>query len=181
MVKRIKTMEQAAAALANRAGGQPEEQERFYTQEEVERIVEERLADARAEFERQLAEAGGGAEQPAQANGFPCPEYGAEDAQLREQSLAERESEIARRELRADAVETLASRGLPGEFAQLLDYSGADACAASIDTLEKVFRGAVQRGVDERIHLSRAKLPHPGGSAQTAMFDRMRSAAGLNN
>lgn len=71
--------------------------------------------------------------------------------QQREAELARREEEVARRELRAQAVQELAARQLPAELGDLLDYTDAERCAASLETVERLFRQAVQQGVERRI------------------------------
>lgn len=48
--------------------------------------------------------------------------------QKREKELADREAAITRKELMAEAKNTLASDGLPQELAEVLDYSDADTC-----------------------------------------------------
>ena len=177
----IETMEQEAVTAQEQGG----EQERVFTQEEVEHIVAQRLACVQAEVEQQLSQARSEgraeAEQLAQMTELQRREHDAQEAREREERLMRRESELTRRELRAEAVDALASRGLPRELEQLLDYRSAAACTASIDLMEKVFRSAVQKGVDERISQSRAQLPRSGGDARAAMIGRMRAAAGLNN
>lgn len=65
--------------------------------------------------------------------------------------LDKREAEITKRELTASAKNTLADKGLPSELAEFLDYTNADTCKKSIDDVEKTFRAAVQKGVEERL------------------------------
>lgn len=163
MDKVMDAMEKLNASVAN----PDEEQERRFTQEDVDRIVAERVAQACREAEAQIQAACGG-------NSYA-------DSDAREEELRNRETEITRRELRAEAIDTLVSRGLPRELELLLDYTDPDRCNASIDALERAFRGAVQRGVDERIKNSRNPLPKTGSSAHGSMLTRMRSAAGLRD
>ena len=98
-----------------------------------EQDIEKRLVSARAEGERI---AGMSAE---------------ERLREREKQLAEREQAITRRELRAMAAQLLASRGLPGELADALCFEDAEACERSIDSVERVFRAAVQQGITQRL------------------------------
>lgn len=119
--------------------------------------------NVRAEFERRLSraleEARGGWEQElerrlisARAEGERIAGMSAEERlREREKQLAEREREITRRELRAMAVQQLAERGLPGELADALCFEDAEACERSIDSVERVFRAAVQQGVTQRL------------------------------
>lgn len=69
----------------------------------------------------------------------------------KEDDLAKREAEITKRELMASAKNTLADKGLPAGLADILVYSDADKCKASIDAVEKAFHAAVQAGVEERL------------------------------
>ena len=71
----------------------------------------------------------------------------------------------------------LAARGLPGELAGVLDYSGQEALDASLDSAERAFRAAVQRGMEQRL---RGEPPRTGTSDPGAAFlARVRAAAGL--
>ena len=52
----------------------------------------------------------------------------------------------------------LAKRKLPGGLLDILNYSDADACSASIATVEKAWRECVQQGVNERLAQSGVSL-----------------------
>jgi len=71
--------------------------------------------------------------------------------QKKEKELADKEAAITKRELMAEAKNTLAEKGLPSTLAELLVYTDADACNTSIGTLEKAFQSAVDVAVEERI------------------------------
>ena len=65
----------------------------------------------------------------------------------------------------------------PGELAGVLDYSGQEALDASLDSAERAFRAAVQRGMEQRL---RGEPPRTGTSDPGAAFlARVRAAAGL--
>lgn len=68
-----------------------------------------------------------------------------------EKELARREADLNKRELMAEAKTTLAERGIPVAFANLLDYSNAETVKASIATVSETYNGAVQAGVDARL------------------------------
>jgi len=72
-------------------------------------------------------------------------------AQKREKELADREAAITKRELQAEAKNTLTGKGLPIELADVLVYTDADACNASIEAVEKAFTAAVQAAVNEKL------------------------------
>ena len=71
--------------------------------------------------------------------------------QKRIKDLEAREREITKKELQATAKNALAEKELPLQLAELLDYTDAKSCNASIDALEKAFRSAVADAVDERL------------------------------
>lgn len=72
-------------------------------------------------------------------------------SQKHEKELAEREAAITRRELAAEAKNTLAEKKLPTELAEVLNYTDADTCKASIEAVEKAFRKAVEADVEEKL------------------------------
>ena len=61
-------------------------------------------------------------------------EAGRAERERLEAGMAQRERDVARRELAAHAREALAARGLPGELAGVLDYSGQEALDESLDS-----------------------------------------------
>lgn len=69
----------------------------------------------------------------------------------KEKDLAAREAEVTKKELMAEAKNTLAGDGLPQELAEVLDYTDADACKKSMDTVKKAFQKAVEAAVEERL------------------------------
>ena len=71
--------------------------------------------------------------------------------QKREKELSDKEAAITRRELMAEAKNTLSDKKLPAELAEILVYTDADSCNKSIAAVEKVFQAAVQAAVEERL------------------------------
>lgn len=72
-------------------------------------------------------------------------------AQKQESALAAREADITRRELMAEAKNTLAEKKLPAGLAEVLNYTDADSCSKSLAAVEKAFQEAVQAAVDEKL------------------------------
>lgn len=94
----------------------------------------------------------------------------------REEQLAQREAEITRRELTAQAKDTLAGKGLPIELAATLNYTDADACSVSLAAVEKAFAAAVSKAVDERL-----RQPAPKSGAENQPLSGVEAAFyGLN-
>lgn len=71
--------------------------------------------------------------------------------QKQEKELKDREAAITRRELMADAKNTLAEKKLPVGLAEVLNYGDADSCSKSIEAVEKAFQEAVQAAVEEKL------------------------------
>ena len=71
--------------------------------------------------------------------------------QKHEKELADREAQITRRELMAEAKNTMTEKGLPLSLADVLNYTDADACNKSIAAVEKAFNAAVQTAVEEKL------------------------------
>lgn len=71
--------------------------------------------------------------------------------QKKEKEMADREAAITKRELAAEAKNTLAEKKLPVSLAEVLNYSDADACKQSIEAVEKAFQEAVEASVEERL------------------------------
>lgn len=88
------------------------------------------------------------------------------DAKQREEKIVAREKAVTLRELKAEAYATLAEKALPKELADVLDYTDAEKCKASIDAMEKAFRAAVQIGIEERM---KGATPKKGASGSGAM------------
>ena len=91
-------------------------------------------------------------------------ERAAYEASRRESALDAREKELAVRELRAEALELLAARGLPKALADAVGYDSREGMLASVDAVERAFRQAVQEAVEERL---RGASPAAGASAQS--------------
>jgi len=130
------------------------------TQEEVNAIIQKRLAAERAKWEKEfrdkLGEAITEAEKLAKMNAEQKAEY---ERQKKEAELTQRENEITRRELRAQARETLAEKGLPKQLADVLVYTDAKSTSESIEAVEKAFRDTVEAGVNERLKGNPPKNP----------------------
>lgn len=71
--------------------------------------------------------------------------------QKREKELADKEAAITRRELMAEAKNTLAEKKLPAGLAEVLNYTDADSCNKSISAVEKAFQEAVEAAVQDRL------------------------------
>lgn len=93
--------------------------------------------------------------------------------QKREKELTDREAAITRKELMAEAKNTLASDGLPQELAEVLDYSDADTCKKSMEKVKEVFQRAVETAVEEKLKGGKPPKKAPGGDTQKALEEQV--------
>lgn len=145
------------------------------TQADVDRIVAREKAKLQKGYDTRLAAAIKEAEARAR---MTAEERAKADAEKAAHELAQREAAITRRELRAQALETLAAGGLPKELADTLNYTDADACAASLEAVKKAFTAAVAAGINDKL---RQPPPKAGAAAGTeeAQLAAVRKAMGL--
>lgn len=101
--------------------------------------------------------------------------------QKREKELADREAAITRKELMAEAKNTLASDGLPQELAEVLDYSDADTCKKSMEKVKEVFQRAVETAVEEKLKGGKPPKKASGGDAQKALEEQVYNIMMGNN
>lgn len=101
--------------------------------------------------------------------------------QKREKELTDREAAITRKEMMAEAKNTLASDGLPQELAEVLDYSDADTCKKSMEKVKEVFQRAVETAVEEKLKGGKPPKKAPGGDAQKALEEQVYNIMMGNN
>ncbi|HEP1818010.1 TPA: DUF4355 domain-containing protein [Streptococcus suis] len=117
--------------------------EKKYTDADVDAIIDKKFAKWKAEQEKAESEA------------KKLSKMNAEDKQKyqldkREQDLADREAEITRRELTAEAKTILSERGLPIELVDVVNLTDADSVRDSIDAIQKTWEAAVLKGVADK-------------------------------
>lgn len=120
-------------------------------QSEFDKRISKALETAKSKWEsdkaKELEAAKSEAEKLAKMNAEQKAEH---ERQKKEAEFSRRESELTRRELTQTAKEIMIEKGLDLSLIDFLNYESADTVKASIDTLEKTFKEAVQKGVDER-------------------------------
>lgn len=121
-----------------------ETQGRTFTRADVSKM----LAAERAKWDKEQEAKESEAKKLAKMNADEKKDY---QLKQREQELADREVEIARKELTAEAKSMLSERDLPVELVAVVDLSSADSVTESINTVQKAWSEAVQKGVSERL------------------------------
>lgn len=94
----------------------------------------------------------------------------------REKELSDREAEVTRKELMAEAKNTLAEKNLPAGLAEVLNYTDADACNKSISAVEKAFQKAVEDAVDERLKGGKPPKKAPETNTQEELETQVYNA-----
>ena len=130
----------------------PEETGKVFTQDEVNKIVENRLNRER----KRLSSLAAGVDP-------------------KETDLLEREKAVTKKELQIHARASLTERGLPEGVLDFLNYESADTCKKSLDDLEKVINDAVQAHMGIVLRGGPAMKKAPVSAPDTAL----RSAFGL--
>lgn len=122
-----------AASAEEQAGTQGEQSEegqeqpeKKYTDADVDRIIAKKIAAERKRMQRLF-----------------------EDEQ-QESEIEKRERDVTRRELMADAKDSLFNDGLPSSLAQILDYSNEDSYKKSYEEVSGIFREAMQQEYKRR-------------------------------
>jgi hypothetical protein len=137
-----------------------------FTQDELNAIIDKRLERERKDAQARIDKAVTEAQKLAKMSADERAEH---EKQAHEKALADREAEITKRELRAEAKSQLSDKGLPIELAEILPYTDADTTNAAIVATEKVFRAAVEKGVTERLKGNAPKVSQP--APQTPSVD----------
>ena len=136
----------------------------------VGKALETNRSKMQADIDAKIQEARTEAEKLAKMNTEQKAEY---EKEKREKELADREASITKRELAATAKEQLAEKGLPLSLADVLNYSSAEACAASIDAVGKAFQEAVEKAVEDR--LSGGKPPKKADDKAAYTMDQIKA------
>ena len=131
----------------------------------VAKALETQKTKLNEDIAAQIANARTEAEKLARMNAEQKAQY---EKEKREKELSEREAKLTERELKATARETLSSKGLPEAFAELLNYTNAEGCNKSIETVEKVYKEAlaagIAAGVEEQLKGGRPPKKAPEGT-----------------
>lgn len=159
------------------ANPDPEVKVKTFTQDEVDKIVQGRLAKERKSWEKHLEEQKTEAEKLANMSEKEKKAY---QEKKRIEDLDAREAEITRRELTAQAKIQLADKGIPTELAEILNFKDADSCKKSIEVVEKAFQQAVEKAVDEKLKGGKSMKKAPSSTEITLDSLKTMSADEIN-
>lgn len=145
------------------------QEQKTYTQEEMESLFAERKKEWQAEQDAQEQE---------RLRGLPEAERLKQEQLSKDAKIASLEAELSRRDLQAEVIAKLDERRLPVSIADLVQYGDRDSTMESLDKLMGVFEAAVQDGVMLRL---RGRTPEgigvPRGTVLNSFTDRSVGAS----
>ena len=137
-----------------------QQSEKTFTQAELDSIIEKRLARERARLEKEYKTKinegiTSGLDEAKRLEKMTAQEKAEYEFNKRLADLEAREKEYNLRELKQTALSILNEKGFDIESAKsistILDYTDADKCKASIDNIDKLISGLVEKGVNAKI------------------------------
>ena len=143
-----------------------------FTQEELDRVVTERLAREQKKFEAKLKEQeqqfAAKQEEAAQLAKMNADEKKKFAEEKREKDLTAREAAIKTKELRFEALNILNEKKLPSQLIDCVNLESAEAAKQSIDSIAEAFEAAITAGVDAKL---KSNPPaYSGGNTKTDPF-----------
>jgi hypothetical protein len=147
--------------------------EKTFTQKDLDAIIDKRLARERKDAETRIKEAVTEAQKLAKMSADERAQHEREELQ---KALSQREAEITKRELKAEAKSQLSDKGLPVELADALPLNDAESTSQAIEAIETAFRKAVEKGVNERLKGQPPKV----SQAEKAMSEKDKLIAEYN-
>lgn len=142
-------MDEIKKPAEDQSGGNGE----VFTKEQVDAL----LTEQKTAFERKLAE----------TEQLSAMDEGEKERFLREKlqkELDAREAALAKRELRAAAVERLSERKLPASLLPCINLSSAESMEESMEAVSECFSKTLREEVGLRVHLGAPKGAARGGS-----------------
>lgn len=142
-------MDEIKKPAEDQSGGNGE----VFTKEQVDAL----LTEQKTAFERKLAE----------TEQLSAMDEGEKERFLREKlqkELDAREAALAKRELRAAAVERLSERKLPASLLPCINLSSAESMEESMEAVSECFSKTLREEVGLRVHLGAPKGAAHGGS-----------------
>ena len=133
-----------------------------FTQEDVDKMIAERLARQQKKFEAEKEEAA----KLAKMNADQKAEYA---AKKREEELTAREQAIKEKELRYTALNILEENKLPAKLVDCLNLTSAETCNKSIEAIKAAWAETVTKEVDAKLK-SNQPPAFSGGNTKTDPF-----------
>ena len=144
--------------------------EKTFTQDELNKILADRLNSAQKRWEKKAADEKAEAERVAKMS---AEEKAKHEQEKREREFAEREAELSRKERTATARDLLAEKGAPAALIGAVDVSSDEAVTTSVEAVVKAFNEAVSAEVAKKL------AGAPPKSGNSAKADPFREGLGI--
>ena len=132
--------------------------EKAFTQDELNRILADRLKSERDRWEKKAADEKAEAERVAK---MTADEKAKHEQEKREREFAQREATLQRKERTATARDLLAEKGAPAALLGAVDVSSDEAVAPSVEAIVKAFNSAVSAEVAKKLAGAPPKTSSP--------------------
>ncbi len=146
------------------SGNSTQSAEKKFSQEDVNKIVADRLKSEQKRWEKKAADEKAEAERVAKMS---AEEKARHEQDKREREFARREEELSRKERTATARDMLAEKGIPAALVSAVDVSSDEAVAPSVEALATAFNDAVAAEVAKKLA---GTPPKKGEPAKTDPF-----------
>ena len=143
----------------NQENKEPDKEVKMFTQDEVNKLIEKRLAKEKAKAEKEKAEA----EKLAQMNAEEKTKY---ELEKQKKELEQKIAEYNRKELKQESINILTEKGYSIQTArslsEFLNYENAEVCKASIDEMDKILKSCVDQEVKNKLKATNNVAPKTG-------------------
>ena len=119
-------------------------QEKLFTQEEVNNIVEKRLNKEKNKWKNEVDQAKRLAEMSAE-------ERAREEFRIKQQQFEEEKAAFEKEKLLVQTQKELSAKNVPIEFADMLVKEDAEATKAAIDVFAQLYNQSVEKGVSNKM------------------------------
>lgn len=119
-------------------------QEKLFTQEEVNNIVEKRLNKEKNKWKNEVDQAKRLAEMSAE-------ERAREEFRIKQQQFEEEKAAFEKEKLLVQTQKELSAKNVPVEFADMLVKEDAEATKAAIDAFAQLYNQSVEKGVSNKM------------------------------
>lgn len=119
-------------------------QEKLFTQEEVNNIVEKRLNKEKNKWKNEVDQAKRLAEMSAE-------ERAREEFRIKQQQFEEEKAAFEKEKLLVQTQKELSAKNVPIEFADMLVKEDAEATKAAIDAFAQLYNQSVEKGVSNKM------------------------------
>jgi hypothetical protein len=128
----------------NEVPAEPQKQEKLFTQEEVNNIIEKRLNKEKSKWKNEVDQAKRLAEMSAE-------ERAKEEFRMQKAAFEKERAEFERERLLIQTQKELTTKNVPIEFAEMLVRDDAESTKEAIDNFANLYAQSVEKGVSNKL------------------------------